>query len=357
MARSTTRKASPLATHNTEEHATALDRAHGCLAGVALGDAMGMPGELWPRARVVEHFGWIDSLLPGPDGHEVVDGFPAARVTDDTEQTYMLAEAILANGGVIDAAVVAEHLVAWADASGATEKYYLGPASLAAIKRLREGMDPRTTGKGGVTNGATMRIAPVGLIRSSDDLDALVDAVVEAVIMSHDTSIAISGASLVAAVIAAAIDHPSSVVDEVVIAEVLEVGYRAAKIGESRGDAVVAGSIVERSKLAVEIAHSAASDQEFLQRLYDIIGASTATSETVPAAVGLLVRGGADPERVAILGANLGGDTDTIGSIATGMAGALSGISSISRELMSQIESVNQIDPASVSAQLMSHRV
>ena len=54
-----------------------------------------------------------------------------------------------------------------------------------------------------------------------------------------------------------------------------------------------------------------------------------ATSETVPAAIGLLVRGGADPMRVATLAANLGGDTDTIVTIATVMAGAISGWAAI----------------------------
>lgn len=42
------------------------ERILGALYGQALGDAMGMPSELWPRTRVKAHFGWIDSFLPGP---------------------------------------------------------------------------------------------------------------------------------------------------------------------------------------------------------------------------------------------------------------------------------------------------
>lgn len=42
------------------------DRILGALYGQALGDAMGMPSELWPRKRVKAHFGWIDRFLPGP---------------------------------------------------------------------------------------------------------------------------------------------------------------------------------------------------------------------------------------------------------------------------------------------------
>lgn len=42
------------------------ERILGALYGQALGDAMGMPSELWPRTRVKAHFGWIDRFLPGP---------------------------------------------------------------------------------------------------------------------------------------------------------------------------------------------------------------------------------------------------------------------------------------------------
>ena len=34
----------------------------GAIAGMVLGDALGVPGELWPREKVRERFGWIDVL-------------------------------------------------------------------------------------------------------------------------------------------------------------------------------------------------------------------------------------------------------------------------------------------------------
>lgn len=332
-----------------------LDRACGALAGVALGDALGMPGELWPRAQVKAHFGWIDRFLPGPAGHFVVDGFAAGQSTDDTDQTFMLAEAILAAGGKVEADVVAEHLVGWADRVGASEGNFLGPSSARAIARLRAGESPQVTGKGGETNGAAMRIAPVGILAPATDLDALVDDVVSATIMSHDTDVAVSGAALVAGVISAAIDSALAP-GAAMLREVLDAGYRAAELGLGRGEKVVAASIVARSRLAEQIATTVSDDEHFLQELYDVVGASVATSETVPAAVGLLVRAGADPERVGILAANLGGDTDTIGAIAGGMAGAVSGMSAIDGALLDTLKDVNRIDPAGVGERLLAAR-
>lgn len=350
---STPSRTSPVPGRTTP--AVRLDRAQGALAGVALGDAMGMPGELWPRERVVEHFGWIDRFLPGPDGHFVVDGFVAGQSTDDTDQTFMLADAILSAGGTVDAKVVAEHLVAWADRVGASEGNYLGPSSARAIGRLRAGESPLVTGKGGETNGAAMRIAPVGIVSGSADLGALVDNVVAATVMSHDTDVAVSGAALVAGVISAAIDGPDRWGRDGLQA-VLETGFRAAELGLTRGEKVVAPSVVARARLAQQVAEEPTDDEVFLQRLYDVIGATVATTETVPAAVGLLVRGAADPVRVAVLAANLGGDTDTIGAIATGMAGAVSGCGAIPRDVLDTLVRVNDIDPIGVGQALLSLR-
>src|SRR5699024_10960297 len=98
--------------------------------------------ELWPRDRVRAHFTWIEDFLPGPDGHFVVDGFVAGQVTDDTQQTFMLAEAIIDGDGEVRAERVARHLVDWADRVGASEGNFLGPSSARAIEKLRSGADP-----------------------------------------------------------------------------------------------------------------------------------------------------------------------------------------------------------------------
>ena len=34
----------------------AESRILGCLFGQAIGDAMGMPSELWPKRRIINHF-------------------------------------------------------------------------------------------------------------------------------------------------------------------------------------------------------------------------------------------------------------------------------------------------------------
>lgn len=338
------------AIHPTER---VRNRALGCLAGVAMGDAMGMPGELWTRRHIQHHFGSITQFLPGPDGHFVVDGFRAGQYTDDTQQTLMLAEAIIANHGQVDADVVAQHLLAWADRVGASSGNFLGPSSAKTVEELRAGKAPRQLEAAGETNGAAMRIAPVGLVRGTQDLSRLVHDVHESCLFSHNTSVAIGGASFVAAVISAALDsHEENGPN--LLAHCIDVGMQAAALGVSLGVEVVSASLIARIRLALRLASQAGSDEEFSQRLYDEVGCSVATIDSVASAAGLLARGQGDPLRVALLAANLGGDTDSIGAIATGMAGAMAGLDGIPGALLTTLLEVN--GPQLLEVDLLQYR-
>jgi len=333
------------------------DRVRGTLYGVALGDAMGMPSELWPRERVLSHFTQITGFLPGPDGHFVVDGFKAGEVTDDTQQTLMLAAAIVEADGRVDPNIITKNLVRWADRVGASEGNFLGPSSARAIEALRNGASPWDTGKTGETNGAAMRISPVGIISPSHDLITLVDRVEAACVVSHHTDVAISGASLLAGAVSAAIDSDASTALETRIDGVLAVALEAARLGHRRGERMVAASVPARTELAVSIARRPRGDDEFLQALYDTVGASVLTTESVPAALGLFVRAKGDPLRASLLAANLGGDTDTIGAMATGLCGAFSGFSAIPAEYVDTLNQVNDFEIEQVADKLQEYRL
>ena len=73
-----------------------VDRVHGALAGVAVGDSMGMPSEMWPRRRIRERFGSIERFLPAPEENDITRGLAAYEVTDDTRVTLLVAEAVVA---------------------------------------------------------------------------------------------------------------------------------------------------------------------------------------------------------------------------------------------------------------------
>ena len=76
------------------------NRIKGCLIGVAAGDAMGMPSSMMSPEKIRRIFGKIDSFLPAPEGHVIHGGMKAGEITDDTLQTLLIADSIIANKGV-----------------------------------------------------------------------------------------------------------------------------------------------------------------------------------------------------------------------------------------------------------------
>ena len=66
----------------------------------------------------------------------------------------------------------------------------LGPSTKLALEKVRAGEDPRTTGSTGTTNGAAMRVAPVGIAYPFGNPTALGDAVHESCMVTHDTRFA-----------------------------------------------------------------------------------------------------------------------------------------------------------------------
>ena len=122
-------------------------RAYGALLGVAFGDALGMPSQLWSRRKVKAYFGEITGFLPGPPGHFVAGGMQAGQVTDDTIQTIKVAEAILADDGCVRAETVAAKLLELVTESNVLETNMFGPSSKQALASIKDGVPITESGK------------------------------------------------------------------------------------------------------------------------------------------------------------------------------------------------------------------
>src|SRR6266550_3389125 len=178
----------------------ARSRALGALYGLAIGDALGMPTQSRSRADIVARYGsLLDGFEPGPPGHPLAAGLPAGTVTDDTEQAVLLARLIVKSGGAPDPAELASQLLAWEDSMRARGSLdLLGPSTRQALGAVAAGASIEDAGRSGTTNGAAMRVAPVGVATPPGDLGLLVDRVVAASRVTHNTGIALAGAAAVA---------------------------------------------------------------------------------------------------------------------------------------------------------------
>lgn len=312
------------------------NRILGTLVGVAVGDAMGMPSEMWSRRRIENYFGKIEGFLPGPDENEISKGFSPGEVTDDTIVTMLIVETIIENQGKIEPLKIVNKIDNWAK-NNEKSKSVIGPSTKRAFELIAQGTELEEAGKFGVTNGASMRISPIGIISDYRDIEKLIDNVTLACLPTHNTSIAISGASAIASAVSYCI-HGGKDIDEL-----MEIAKKASRLGEKKGYDVCGPSIEGRIELGIRIIKEGKDERNILNNIYDILGTSIASTESVPAALSLVYYSKGDPIKCGLYAANIGGDTDTIGAISCGICGAMMGIESFPKEIIKTVSSVNNI--------------
>jgi ADP-ribosylglycohydrolase len=312
----------------------AHDRAVGALTGLAVGDALGMPTQNLPGEVVRQRYGILDDFHPGPDDNEISRGLPAGRVTDDTDQAVIVGELFVAGNGHIEAYAFAERLLSWERRMReAGSQDLLGPSTLRALGLVADGIPPDRTGRWGDTNGASMRIAPVGVGVAGDPPERLVDAVEEASRVTHNTGIAIAGASAVAAAV-------SSGVDGNPLAESLRRAVGAARIGARRGHYVPGADVADRITWALELVDGRTAD-EALDVVYRLVGTGLATQEAVPAAFAFAALYPGDTWQACRHAASLGGDCDTIAAITGAIVGAHAGTASVPPRILRRLAAAN----------------
>ncbi len=326
------------------------DRAFAALVGLAIGDALGMPTQSLSRAAIVREFGeFVKDFEPARSNHPYAAGLAAATITDDTEQALILANELLRDEPTFDARRYAAMLLEWQESArrrGLAD--LLGPSTLLALHNIENGMDLSDTGRAGTTNGAAMRITPVGIAVSSADLDALVARVAEVSAPTHNTSAAISAAAAVAAVVSAGIDGA-------LVREALVAGLHAARIGESYGESSPRPTVSERLELAIEIG-SVLRGVELIDEVNARIGTSLASNESVPAAFAVLVAYRNHSWEAGYVAASMGGDCDTIGAMVGAMSGACAGSASFPTWAIDTVETTNSLDLRTVSQRLLALR-
>lgn len=340
----------------------AQDRAAGALYGLAIGDALGMPTESLPRSQVVARYGpLLDWFQPGAADQPLAPGLPAGTVTDDTEQALLLAGLLIEGGGRIDAAEFARQLLSWEESMRLRGSLsLLGPSTKRALAALLAGTDIAETGRYGTTNGAAMRITPVGVATPDADLSRLVDRVVEASRGTHNSGVALAGAAAVAGAVSAGVAGAS-------VPAATEAAIAAASVAAGRGHWVAAADVAARIRWAaglttrLDAGLGAGLDAGLgvtavLDTVYTLVGTSLASQESVPAAFAILAAAPDDPWLVCRLAASAGGDTDTIAAMAGAMAGACHGAAAFPAEARRIVAEVNGLQLDKVAAGLLALR-
>ncbi len=334
-----------------------FSRAYGALAGLALGDALGMPTQAMSPEQIRAVYGRITGLVDGDASQPYAPGMPAGSVTDDTEQALLVASLLVRGRGsssgrvALDAGEFAHALLAWEDSMierGSLD--LLGPSTKAALERVRAGEDPLSVGGAGTTNGAAMRVTPIGIAISTEDPQAFADAVWSSCQVTHATRQGFQSAALVAAAVSMGIDTPRSAASDMTALLWKAVSYVDSL--PERGAWTPDPDVVAATRRAMQLVANPASSS--LECLVEQVGTSVASAQAIPMAFALLAR---DPSPQALLdAANLGGDTDTIGAIAGAILGGLLGVEAFDATMLAQVESVSGLHLTEAATAMLSLR-
>lgn len=262
----------------------------GALLGCAVADALGLPMEGMKPTTIARRFGDLDRFhLLGRIGF----------VSDDTEQTALVAEA-LAVGGVDEAKVVRHfrrRLVGWFWRL----PWGIGLATLRACLKLTLGL--RRSGVRSAGNGAAMRAAVVGVVIEDVARRRSIGRALASV--THTDERAIQGALYVA-----------------------ELG--------AHGDTARALEVVSEPSLRAAIEKAIAfsgSDDEAAR----MIGTTGFVMHTVPLAAFMITRHKDDFIGAVRATIRAGGDTDSNAAIVGTVLGALHGPSAIPADLVARL--------------------
>ena len=334
-----------------------LSRAYGAFAGLALGDALGMPTQAMSPEQIRAVYGRVTGLVDGDASQPYAPGMPAGSVTDDTEQALLIASLLVRGGGsssgrvALDAGDFSHALLSWEDSMierGSLD--LLGPSTKAALERVRAGDDPLTVGGLGTTNGAAMRVTPIGIAVSTADPEVFADAVWSSCQVTHATRQGFQSAALVAAAVSLALDWP-----EASASDMTTLLWKAVSYVDSlpeRGAWTPDPDVVAATRRAMQLVANPASSS--LECLVEQIGTSVASAHAIPMAFALLAR---DPSPRALLDAtNLGGDTDTIGAIAGAILGSVLGVEAFDPAMLTQVELTSHLDLPSIALELLALR-
>ena len=270
------------------------DRFRGALLGVAVGDCLGRPVE--------GHRSVPESYLI-----EAVEDPPKLLYTDDTAMTFSVGESLLVSGG-FDGDDLARRFV---DEYRAEPNRGYGGGVITVFDRVDRGVpwaeaaDRQFGGTGSYGNGGAMRVTPAALF-GYPDIDRVVELAVATARVTHTHPVGIDGAVAQAVSVHLALADATNTQ----FVEELERRLQTDEFHAGLQSLTRALDRADDEWAVLQLGHGVAADRSVLTALYCFLRSDGF-------------------ERTVLRGLAVGGDTDTITSMAAAIAGARYGESAI----------------------------
>ncbi len=303
------------------------EKVMGMTLGVGIGDALGMPVEVFNTQQIKERWGRVTTYVDMPEDHKFHHVRKAGQTTDDTQLTLAVMRAFSKSHGHFSMdAIAAEHVIEL-DLDNST----WGPSTRNAVKRLKEGIHWSQSGKtdepnSGMGNGVVMKASPLAvylqviqklsLKLGSQAIDEFHDLEIAFTYVTHRTGAAVTGTfAHVSGLNYCLSSQPDNFSSEALI----DLASSSALYGAMMmTDEDFSDQLVFQS---LEKIRPTLTDQEILELfskhnflVYNSLGMSYACFVRKPASIEALYDV-----------VNMGGDTDSNGAIVGALLGALNG--------------------------------
>lgn len=283
----------------------------GIMFGLALGDALGWPGEFVTSWRALDEAFGPNGLQEPPD---------PAVYTDDTQMTIALCEAVLDAGMSADddalMAAVGRRFLEWSVSP--ENNRAPGNTVMAGLRRYADGVPWRESGLASSKGcGAAMRVAPLGYLYQHDPARLKYVAAMQAVITHrHETAVASAVAAAFAVKLALDGVHPMAMVNPL-----LEV---TAEYGDEMTDRLLRiGHVLGWTNQRAAIDH---------------LGQGWVGDEAVALALLCAIQYPDDYVGVVRMAAHMPGDCDTVACIAGGIVAARVGLAGVPADWRARCE-------------------
>lgn len=290
------------------------DNIRGLILGVAVGDALGLPAE-GLKPRTIKQLGWTNWK------HRFF--FGKGMVSDDTDHTFFVAQALLSNP---DGPQEFKKSMAW------KLRWWLlgipagiGFGTLRAILKLWFFVPLSKCGVWSAGNGPAMRSAIIGA-RFADNKELLNEFVKSSTELTHTDPKALTGALAVSHAAVFALKNTKENTSE--MNEFFETLYSLSKDDKEWQDCVQLIESSLKNNLSVS---------EFVNNMNLNNGISGYIYHTVPVALYAWLRHYGDFKTTLTEVLNCGGDTDTVGAITGALAGTTVGEEGIPKEWIDRI--------------------
>jgi poly(ADP-ribose) glycohydrolase ARH3 len=290
------------------------DKFRGCFLGATIGDIAGAVVEAESPGYIASTFSSIDQIL-ATDAVEEFTGPPwkVGRFTDDTQMMLCVAEWLAAGE-----APSGEHLLArFSDAFEPWRRYGSGTEMiLRAFAQHRSQWRELSTmmfPEGSYGNGSAMRVAPVGLA-FAHDLNLVSSVAIESSRPTHSHPLAYQGAVIQAMAVASAATMTESDPSNFL---------RTLRSSLTRFEDLLQD--ISRFAQALDEIESGLKRDASCLAMSSVLGTGIAAYEAVPMAIYCFLRNTHSYPHVIHDAVFIGGDTDTIASMAGAISGAFLG--------------------------------